>query len=132
MDFEDSARPARIGKTNGESPASSLARSSTSSAPLDSGTRCSRPAFILAGGIVQTFAAVSISSHVAARASPERAAVKTISSTASRADSGALADRMRRSASGTSPCGSARWCVVPLPLIFGSAATARSTGFVEM
>ena len=38
MDFEDSARPTRVGKTNGESPASSLARRSMSSAPLDSGT----------------------------------------------------------------------------------------------
>src|SRR3546814_7664768 len=38
----------------------------------ESGTRCSRPAFIRLGGMVQIFFSMSISSHVAPSNSPER------------------------------------------------------------
>ena len=48
-----------------------------------SGTRCSRFAFIRSAGTVHTRPATSISSHVASPTSPERAAVSTSSSNAS-------------------------------------------------
>ena len=54
-----------------------------SSARPQSGTRCSRFAFIRAAEIVHTAPAASISSHVASRTSPDRAAVGTRNSNAS-------------------------------------------------
>ena len=49
----------------------------TSSARRLSGTRCSRFAFIRVAGTVHTAPAVSISSHVSSRTSPDRTAVST-------------------------------------------------------
>ena len=51
----------------------------------DNGTRCSRPAFMRSAGTVQTFAAKSISPHFAPSASPVRATVRIVNSSA-RAD----------------------------------------------
>ena len=127
--FAGSGPPVRDGNTSGDSPDRLRARSSTSSAPLLSGTANSRPAFILEGGIVHRAAPMSISSHRAPRASPGRTAVSTISST-HRAAEGCVSvvRRSARSAAATSPCGSARWWLGPLPFAFGNASTARSTG----
>jgi hypothetical protein len=52
---------------------------------MESGTRCSRAAFIRSAGIVQTAASMSISSHFAPTTSPGRAAVKMQNSKASAA-----------------------------------------------
>ena len=51
-------------------------------AAVDSGTRCSFPAFMRSAGIVHTRASISISIHVAPRTSPDRAAVKIANSAA--------------------------------------------------
>lgn len=56
---------------------------SNSSARVDSGTRCSRPDFILSAGMVQTPACRSTSLQVASRASPDRVAVKIVYSSSS-------------------------------------------------
>ena len=62
-------------------------------ARADSGTRCSRPPFIRAAGIVQSFALRSISAHRAPNTSPDRLAFKMLNSNAS-----GTASRFRRSA----------------------------------
>ena len=49
---------------------------------LRRGTRCSRPAFILAAGTTQTFPFRSISDHLAPITSPVRAAVRMVNSNA--------------------------------------------------
>ena len=54
---------------------SSAAASSTLSAQGESGTRCSRPAFMRSAGIVHAAPSRSICSHRALRTSPEHAAV---------------------------------------------------------
>jgi hypothetical protein len=51
-------------------------------AGFDKGTRCSRPDFIRAAGIVQSAFFKSTSDQVAPRTSPERAAVSTANSSA--------------------------------------------------
>ena len=74
--------PLRIGNTSRLPSPNARAASRTSSARPHSGTRCSCFAFIRVAGTVYTAAAVSISSHVASRTSPDRA-VSTRSSKAS-------------------------------------------------
>ena len=66
------------------------ASSRIASARFDRGTRCSRPPFIRSLGIVQVAASMSNSDHDAPRTSPERAAVRTRNSNASRAGSESL------------------------------------------
>ena len=74
----------RMGNTSRRGPSPSVrAASRISSARPQSGTRCSRFAFIRAAEIVHTARAASISSHVASRTSPDRAAVSTRNSNAS-------------------------------------------------
>ena len=51
-------------------------------AGADSGTRCSTPAFIRSAGMVQIPASRSISDQRAPSASPERAAVRIVNSSA--------------------------------------------------
>ena len=51
---------------------------SRANAALESGTRCSLPAFMRLAGIVQAFASRSISDQVAPRVSPDRAAVNIV------------------------------------------------------
>ena len=48
---EDVPHPRAEGNTGPESSENSLASRSTASAPVDSGTRCSRPVFIRSGGM---------------------------------------------------------------------------------
>ena len=86
--------------------------SRTSSARPQSGTRCSRFAFIRAAEIVHTAPTVSISSHVANRTAPDRAAVSTTNSNASlTAGCADLEPRTVSMAAATSLCGSACRCV---------------------
>ena len=99
---------------------------SISIAAFESGTRCSRPAFILKAGTVHVRTSKSISDHVASRTSPERAAVNTRNSNASFAASLLLHSRTAAIALATSPCGSACICFFgPLPF-FGSTALSAS------
>ena len=75
--------PQRFGNTSGLPSARDRAASRTSSARGLSGTRCSRFIFMRSAAMVHTRPVVSISSHVASRTSPDRAAVKTRNSNAS-------------------------------------------------
>ena len=75
-------RPLHIGNTRSPSP-SDRAASRTSTARSQSGTRCSRFAFIRSAEIVHTRPATSISPHVVSRTSADRPAVSTSSSNAS-------------------------------------------------
>ena len=50
------------------------------------GTRCSRLAFILEAGAIQTAASMSTSVQVASRTSPDRAAVRIVNSSDSRVE----------------------------------------------
>ena len=77
------AFPLRIGNTSGVPSPSVRAASRISTARRQSGTRCSRFAFIRRAGTVHTRPATSISSHVASLTSAERAAVSTRNSNAS-------------------------------------------------
>ena len=106
------AFPLRIGNTSPLEPAPSVrAASRISSARPHSGTRCSRFAFIRAAEIVQTRPAMSISSHVASRTSPDRAAVSTRNSNASLIAGAAAADaRTVSTAAATSLWSSASRC----------------------
>ena len=79
------ARARCDGKIRPEPSAISRASRRTSSARADSGTRCSRLAFIRCAGIVHVAAAKSISSQLAYRTSPDRHAVSTRNSKASTA-----------------------------------------------
>ena len=74
----------------------------------ESGTRCSRPAFIRSAGTVHVAASMSISVHVANRTSPARAAVSTKYSKASLSTGAAPEVRTAAMASATSEYGSAR------------------------
>ena len=56
---------------------------SASSAPSDSGTRCSRPAFMRSAGTIQVAACMSNSDHRAPITSPVRAAVRIANRSAS-------------------------------------------------
>ena len=75
------------GNTSPDSSLNPAASASTSSARFESGTRCSRFAFMRSAGTVHVAPARSISSQVALRTSPERAAVSTRNSSASFDDS---------------------------------------------
>ena len=104
--------PLRMGNTSRRTPSpSARAASRISSARRHSGTRCSRFAFIRAAEIVDTRPAVSISSHVASRTSPDRAAVSTRNSNASlTAGCADLDARTVSTAAATSLWGSACIC----------------------
>src|SRR5712691_7645304 len=80
----------------------------TASEASESGTRCSRPAFMRPAGTVQTLASRSISPHRAPKTSPVRAAVKIANSSAR----AAMPSRPRRASrnSGKSSIGRAAWC----------------------
>ena len=80
------------------------------SARPESGTWRSRFAFMRAAGMVQTPASRSISSHVARRTSPDRAALSTRSSNARLVVTEAWEARTVARASATVPWGSARMC----------------------
>ena len=82
--ISDFMRPVAEGKTSPSPRPSSRASASTSSALSESGTLCSRLDFMRAAGTVHVRASRSISSHRAPRTSPERAAVSTRNSKASR------------------------------------------------
>ena len=100
----------RMGNTSRRVPSPSVrAASRISTARRHSGTRCSRFTFIRVAEIVHTRPAVSISSHVASRTSPESAAVSTRNSNASLTAGAADADaRTVAIAAATSLWGSAR------------------------
>ena len=75
--------PLRIGNTRGRAPSPCpRAASRIASARGLSGTRCSLFAFILPAETVHTAPPTSISSHVASRTFPDRAAVSTRNSNA--------------------------------------------------
>ena len=100
--------PQRFGNTSGLPSASERAASRTSNARGLSGTRCSRFIFMHSAGTVHTRPAVSISSHVASRTSPDRAAVSTRNSNASLTARVALDARTVPIAAVTSRWGNAR------------------------
>ena len=79
----ESIFPVTDGKMKPLGSAYSPALSRTASAAPLSGTRCSRPFFILAAGTVQVAESRSTSSQRAPRTSPERQAVKVRNSMAS-------------------------------------------------
>ena len=82
--MSDSGLPRRLlENTSPESSRSRRASRTIANARSVNGTRCSRPAFIRDPGIVHMRASASISSIVAPRTSPERAAVRTRNSKAS-------------------------------------------------
>ena len=70
--MSDSGLPCGLGKRRPLSSRDDSAASSTSKARRDSGTWCSRFAFMRAAGIVHTWAFWSTSVHCASRTSPER------------------------------------------------------------
>ena len=99
----------------------------------DSGTRCARPAFIRAAGIVQTFVAMSISDQRAPRTSPERVAVrmqnsKAIAACASRSRS--LATKAGTSRIGHRRMMAARELLALWQELVQMPAPARRIGFV--
>ena len=111
------------GNTRPDPSLKSAASASTSSARFESGTRWSRFAFMRSAGAVHVAPARSISSQVALRTSPERAAVSTRNSNASFDDS--LTPALPRTFamhSATSSYGSAGICRRFTPLR-GSAAS---------
>ena len=115
------------GNTKPVTSRSTRASSSTARARSESGTRCSRPVFILEAGTVHVADSRSISPHVANRTSPDRAAVNVRNSKASRVLMPAPDDRTAARVPATSPYGSARWWRgPPLPLLRGSAAVRIS------
>ena len=75
------------GNTSPDPSFSSTAAASTSSARFDSGTRCSRFAFMRSASTVHVAPSRSISSQLALRTSPERDAVSIRNSSASFDDS---------------------------------------------
>ena len=87
-----------------------LARSSVSIAAGDNGTRCSRPAFMRSAGMRHSAACRSISLHVAARASPDRTAVRMMNRRQLFSTSLAVHAAMASNAAPTSAQGSAAWC----------------------
>ena len=91
----DIARPVALGKIRSDPSAKSRASSRTASAASDSGTRCSRPAFMRSAGTVHVADARSTSSHRACRASPDREAVSIKNSNASLVDVSASAPPAR-------------------------------------
>ena len=92
------------------------------------GTRCSRFAFMRMAEIVHTAPAASISSHVASRTSPDRAAVRTSNSNASLTAGAADADtRTVSTAAATSLWGSASRCVT-MSFCGPSTGSTRSHG----
>ena len=99
------------GDWNTRSPPSPSRRASSSAATAraDSGTQCSRPAFVRFPGTVHTAPSRSISVQRASRTSPLRQAVSTRSSNASTVPRHASQRRTRASAARTSACGRARW-----------------------
>ena len=76
--------------------------SSTSSAALESGARCSAPPFIRNAGMRHSWASKSISAQVAPRASPDRQAVNTTNRRHAFADTDARDASMTSSAAATS------------------------------
>ena len=90
------------------------AASRISIARPESGTRCSRFDFMRLAGIIQTLAGRSVSSHLAPRTSPDRAAVSTRNSNASLTAGVAPEPHILPIAPATSPCGTARMCSTTL------------------
>ena len=78
-----SALPVGLGNSRADPSVNSCAAASTSSVRVESGTRCVRPDFMRSAGTVHTRRARSISSQVASRASPDRAAVRMMNSNSS-------------------------------------------------
>ena len=79
----ESIPPRAEGNTTPALSVSARASCSTTSAPLDSGTRCARFVFIRSAGMRHSRTSRSISSHCAPRTSPLRHAVSTRNSNAS-------------------------------------------------
>ena len=96
-------------------------------ARADNGTRCSRPAFMRAPGIVQTLASRSTSGQVASSTSLVRVAVTISSSNARRTEGLASAVRSAWMNAGTAAYGSAAWWGFS-PQCFGSTLFRPSVG----
>jgi len=104
------------------------ASANTSTARPERGTLCWRPAFIRSPGIVHKPVSRSISSHTAPLTSPERTAVTTANSAASRSGVCAFACWIRTMAYATSRCGSARRCFLAPSCLGNAAVTASPAG----
>ena len=108
--ISDAGLPVRLaGNTKPWPPVSSITMSSMVTAPVDSGTRWGRRAFIRAAGISHTNDFKSTSLQSAPLTSPERLAVSTRNSNASFVEMLAVDSLTRLTAPGTWAYGKALW-----------------------